>query len=247
VATATEVRALLAATTLPAELVDGLVDGVSPMWLMGEPAEAVAADLALCYPALGPDEVRAAVHPTSAAGVWRISIAAHDRTGLLARISSALTSRGLNIVRASLSAWPQHGIAVGRLLATGPGSDEDWEAVGAELRAAIAADELAVPTLPGLTPVTVDTSAQEAARTLVRVGAPDRVGLLWGLTAWFASRGCNIEVAKVESDGAMADGTFVVDGDVDAEALATYLSGVGRDEPGRFGSLARRWRRRVSG
>ena len=63
-ATASDVRDLLASTTLPMELIDDLLAGASATWLMGEPAEVLAADLALCHPPLGPEEVRAAAQRT---------------------------------------------------------------------------------------------------------------------------------------------------------------------------------------
>jgi glycine cleavage system regulatory protein len=223
-ATGAEVRTLLAGTTLPSPLVDDLIGGASPIWLMGESAEVIAGDLALCHPALAPEEVRATVHPT-AGGVWRLSVVAADRSGLLARTASALTTHGLSVLRASVSTWPEHGLAVERLSVVGPGGDDEWDSVSADLRTVMAEPEVRAPMLAPLPPVKVVASPHSGGRTLVRVTAPDRVGLLWAVAAWFASNGCNIEVARVDTDGTTADDTFVVEGTVDAGALAAYLSG----------------------
>jgi predicted amino acid-binding ACT domain protein len=224
IATTTEVRTLLETTSLPTGLVEDLLVGASPIWLMSDPADVIAGDLALCYPALGPDEVRASIQPTSDRDVWRATVVARDRNGLLARIAGAFAIHGMSIVRVSANAWPNHGMALLRVFATGPADEESWQAIGAELRDAIASDELPTPAWIPLPPVKVVASPQDG-RTLVRLTAPDRIGLVWAVSAWLAQHGCNIEVARVDGDGTTADDTFVVDGQVDIAALTTHLSG----------------------
>src|SRR5581483_193117 len=100
-ATTAEVRDLLATTSLPGALVDELLEQASAAWLVGEPAEALAADLALCHPPLADAEVRAVVHPTAAPGTWRVCIVAEDRPGLLARAAGVLAAGGLTVLSAS--------------------------------------------------------------------------------------------------------------------------------------------------
>src|SRR3954471_744017 len=96
-ATTDEVRDLLSTTSLPADLVDDLLTEASAAWLLGETAPTLAADLALCHPPLGAEEVRAVVQPTTTAGTSRLCVVTHDRPGLLAGIAGAVAIHGLNI------------------------------------------------------------------------------------------------------------------------------------------------------
>ncbi len=63
-------------------------------------------------------------------------------------------------------------------------------------------------------------------RVLVTVHAPDRVGLLAAIAAWFEDRGANVEAchASHDEDGRAHD-VFVVAGAVDADELAAALGG----------------------
>jgi UTP:GlnB (protein PII) uridylyltransferase len=98
------------------------------------------------------------------------------------------------------------------------------------------------PIFEPLPPVKVAADPHTGGRTLVRVSAPDRVGLLWAIAAWFAEHDCNIEVARVGGDGTTVDDTFVVEGTVSASDLAEYLSGqAGEDDAPWALRLARGW------
>ncbi len=232
VATCDEVRALLEPTSLPPELVDELIDGASPVWLMGEAAEAVAGDLVLAHPALRAGEVRAAVKPTSGGDVWRLTVAARDRAGLLAEIAGVLAAQDLSITSISASAWAGAGLAILRLAISAPGGQlmgaEDWDRVGEGLRSALSGEATGVAPhqrFQPAPPVRVTATPGETGRVVLRLQAPDRIGLLWAVATWLSERGANIEVARVETRDGMADDTFVIDGVLDAADLATYLSG----------------------
>src|SRR5262249_30056178 len=67
-------RTLLDETTMPATVAAALLDGVSPLWVMSEPPELLAADLALCHPAVVPGEVRAAARELPAANTFRLTV-----------------------------------------------------------------------------------------------------------------------------------------------------------------------------
>ncbi len=226
-ATTAEVRELLAGTSLPADLVDSLLDGASPLWLLGQSPDQVAGDLALCHPALRPGEVRAIAHPLEGGVSHKVSVVAPDRPGLMAGTAGALAAHGLTIVAAAASSWPEVGVAVQRVV-TRPaeaGTEVGWDAVGADLQAALAGStKLSVRFTP-CPPVAVSATAQGTDRAVVSVRAPDRVGLLWAIASWFEEHGCNIEVANIDVEGATAVDTFVVNGPLDAAALATHLSG----------------------
>jgi UTP:GlnB (protein PII) uridylyltransferase len=227
VATATQVRELLAGTSMPAELVDSLIDGASPLWLLGQSPEQVAADLALCHPPLRPGEVRAIAHPLDSGEGHKVAVVAADRPGLMAGTAGALAAHGLTIVAAAASCWPALGLSVQRVIAkpATPGGEVGWDAVGDDLRAALAGgDRLSVRFTPS-PPVTVSCTDHEGDRVVVSVRAPDRLGLLWAIASWFEDHGCNIEVANIDAEDGMAVDTFVIEGRMDADGLATHLAG----------------------
>ena len=221
---AVEVRELLAGTSLPADLVRSLIEGASPLWLLGQSAEQVASDLALCHPALGPDEVRVIVHPLAEPRDHKVSVVAPDRPGLLAGTAGALAAAGLTIRAAAASSWPSMDLALQRVLVEAPVPDVAWDAVGDDLRRALTGTGPRFRFSP-CPPVTVSCTDSGGDRVVVTVRAPDRVGLLWAIAAWFEAGGCNIEVATAETEDGMASATFVVHGAVDPDALFTHLAG----------------------
>lgn len=230
--TTAEVRDLLEGTSLPRDLVDTLLDGASPMWLLGQAPEQVAADLALCHPPLLPGEVRAIAHPLESsargsAGTHKVSVVAPDRPGLMAGMAGALATHGLTILAAAGSTWPEMGLAVQRVVAepATPGAEVGWDAVGADLTAALAGGARQSVRFTPSPPVSVKCTDQGADRAVVSVRAPDRVGLLWAIASWFEDQGCNIEVANIDAVAGTATDTFVVHGRLDADALATHLAG----------------------
>jgi len=227
VATTTEVRELLAGTSLPADLVESLLEGASPLWLLGQPADQLAGDLALCHPALRPGEVRAIAHPLEASSSHKVSVVAPDRPGLMAGTAGALAIHGLTIVAAAASSWPDMGVAVQRVVAKPavPSTEVGWDAVGTDLREALTGTSRLNVRFTPCPPVAVSSTDQGTDRAVVAVQAPDRVGLLWAIASWFEENGCNIEVANVASDAGTATDTFVVRGALDADALATHLAG----------------------
>ncbi len=236
-ATSAEVRALLAGTSLPADLVDSLLEGASPLWLLGQAPEQVAGDLALCHPALLPGEVRAIAHPLDGPGrggrsggtgsCSKVTVVAPDRPGLMAGTAGALAAHGLTISVAAASSWPEMGVAVQRVVAepAEPGAVVAWDALGTALTATLAGG--ARPTVPftPCLPVAVSCTDHGAGRSVVSVRAPDRVGLVWAVASWFEAHGCNIEMANIDGADGMADDTFVVLGAPDADGLATHLAG----------------------
>jgi len=229
VATAAEVRELLAPTTLPGPLVDALLDGASVTWLLGDAAGVLAGDLALCHPPLGPSEIRATVNPTTEPASWRLAVVAHDRPGLLAATAGALAWHRLSLTSAAIVSWPDLDLALQRVTACDAEGRErlpsDWDDIGKTLRAALAGTH---PVDPGFTPagpVRVQCTPQEQGYCLVSLEAPDHVGLLWAVAHWFETHDCNIEGSTMTTDGRTATGTLLVRGEVDGGDLATTLGG----------------------
>jgi predicted amino acid-binding ACT domain protein len=229
-ATTAAVRALLAPTSLPDQLVVDLLAEVSAIWLMGEPAEVLAGDLVLCHPPLGPEEVRAVAKPTASPSVWRMTVAAHDRPGLLAGLAGALADQQLSIVDAAATVLPGPGIALQRVTAVHAEGrlmeQADWDAVGLRLQAVLGRREAVRATFVPAPPVTVESQPQDLGRVVVTITAPDRVGLLWAVAAWFESHGANVETYRATSHAGVASDTFVVVGGCDCAALAGAIGGV---------------------
>jgi predicted amino acid-binding ACT domain protein len=228
VATST-VRKLLAPTSLPADLVDEFL-AVSPVWLMGQPAEQLAGDLVLCHPPLAPSEVRALARPTASPTMWTLTVATHDRPGLLAAVAGILADQRLSIVSAATTTLPGPAIALLRVMAVhadGQGmTSDDWDTIGARLRAILGRQE--GPPRPAFTPtppVTVVAHPQDLGRALVTVEAPDRIGLLWAVASWFSENGCNVEACQARSEDGMAVDRLLVEGQGHWPDLAAALSG----------------------
>jgi UTP:GlnB (protein PII) uridylyltransferase len=102
------------------------------------------------------------------------------------------------------------------------------------LRAVGAGEPPAVPFTPAGHAL-VTSTPQEGGRSVVRVTAPDQVGLLWAVCRWLADHQVNIEAAKVSGSGAMARDAFVVAGRFDPAALQARLS---RSRPPSWARLA---------
>jgi [protein-PII] uridylyltransferase len=213
---------LLAATTIPADLARALVEDASTLWLMSAPAASLAADLALCHPALGQREVRAVANPLEG-GAHRLTVATHDRRGLLADTAAVLAAEGLSISAASAATWSRQDIALHAVIVAPGRVSPLWPDLGTRLRALSADTVPRVEFKPRGTAV-VMTSDPTADHCLVTVTAPDQVGLLWATCRWLADAGANIQAAHVGGHDGMAEDHFIVAGEVDAEALAAHLS-----------------------
>jgi predicted amino acid-binding ACT domain protein len=219
VARLAELERLLGATTLPDELVGDLLDGAPPLWLLSGPAPLLGTDLVLCHPPLARGEVRAVAQPTGD-GTVRLTVAAHDRAGLLADTAGTLTAHGLSITGASAGTWTDLGLAVHALTVASAGVT-DWDALSADLRRG-------KPPRVDFAPLgraDVTCSPGEMGRSLMTVSAADQPGLLWAVCRWLADHGQSIEAAHVGGVDGRAEDSFVVVGAPDAVQLAQHLSG----------------------
>jgi len=228
-ATAAEIHQLLKATSLPSDLVEKLVADAPAVWLVGERAAVLAGDLALCHPPLGDDEVRAVLRSTNHPTRWRLTVLAHDRPRLMADTAGTLASEGLPVHSVSATGWPAVGTAMHSMVVTVPRRRRwqrpDWDALGRRLKSVLAGDELVEVDFQPSPPVSVTVTPDVTGQCLVQVDAPDRVGLLWAITSWFAAHGVNVEAATASRRRRRARGTFLVTGDVDSTSLLGALSG----------------------
>lgn len=223
-----QVGTLLAAS-LPGEVAGALIEGLGGMWMLDEPAEVVAEDLRLCHPDLGDGEVRVSVRPRQGSSRWRVTVVAADRPGLLAGTAAVLASHGLSVDAAGASTWVARGLALHGVTVEDPGGHvsgaEAWAAIGDEIAAHLrAGTEPATEWKPGGRVKVVSTPVA-GGRSVLRVEAPDRIGLLWVIASWLRDHACNLEAAQLSNQGGSAIDTFVVEGTVDADALVTHLAG----------------------
>ncbi len=226
VATTAELRALLYGTKIPRRVVTRLLTAASPLWMMSERPSVLAADLALCHPPLAEAEVRAVARPMDDPRTFRLTVVAADRAGLLADTAAALAGSGLTVRSASVATWGDgaQGIALHSLtVRSTTGTAPDWEALGTALRSAVNGSPQGSRYAP-TGRATVVASESGADRTLVKVTAPDGLGLLETISRWFADHDINIESAEITTRRGMATDRFLIAGDVETAALAKHLS-----------------------
>ena len=220
-----ELTQSLEATSMPPDVVASLVGNAAPLWLMSEPPPTLAGDLALCYPPLRPGEIRAVARACGSPGLFRLTIVAHDRPGLLADTTAVLAAEQLSVVRASATTWTADGLAMHSLVVQAPPHFlvVSWEGLAERLRG------VAANRSPGFLfepdgRADVRSTPQALGRSVLSVAAHDQLGLLWAICAWLADHGVTIEAMHAQSVGDMARDQFVVRGPFDPDALRARLS-----------------------
>ncbi len=224
-ATAAELTTLLSARGVPAETAARLIDGLAGMWLLNEPAEVLAGDLAHCHPEPSPDEIRASFRPSDGDQLGRLTVVAPDRPGLLAVTAGTLASHGLSVKTAGMTTWPDQAMALQGLTISGAA---DWDALAAEIRQALQGNRAVSVLWKPQGPVRVLSSSVLTGQSLITVEAPDRVGLLWAVASWFGDHGLNVDAAQLDEEGDRAVDRFLIDGNPDVNGLATHLAGTRR-------------------
>jgi UTP:GlnB (protein PII) uridylyltransferase len=193
---------------------------------MSAPAAVLAGDLALCHPKLERGEIRAVARRIDDSSKVRLTVAARDRRGLLADTTAVLASHGLCITEASAATWSKPRLALHALtIENVAGIDTAaWERLGHDLRA-VGSGGQAVRT--GFVPTcraSVTAYGGEPAQSLVRVRAPDQIGLLSAICRWFADQQLSVECVQATTDGETARDVFLVNGSCRAEDLERHLS-----------------------
>ena len=219
-----QLRALLADTTMPRSVVAQLLEGVSPLWVLSEAPDVLAADLVLCHPRVGVHEVRAVAREMPATNTFRLTVVARDRRGFLADTAAVLAAAGVTVEAASVVTWPDRQLALHALtVRSGDGlDDEGWNAIGTRLTTSVQAPMPAAFVPSGRARVT--RSGAGPGTSIVRVTAPDNVGLLSAICRWFADHRISITAAGIATVDGVATDVFLVDGDCDTEQLARHLS-----------------------
>jgi pimeloyl-ACP methyl ester carboxylesterase/glycine cleavage system regulatory protein len=220
-----ELGQLLAATSLPDDVVKTLLQHAAVLWLMSEPPAVLAGDLVLCYPELGPEEVRAVARPSEHAASFRLTVVAHDRPGLLADTTAMLAAEGLSVTAASATTWTAQNIALHSITVDAPDDflADSWDLLARRMRSVAKGHRPGFLFEPGGRAM-VRCTVQSTGRALLSVSAQDQIGLLWAICDWLAERGVTIEAARVTSVDGMAHDEFIVAGSFDPIELAEHLS-----------------------
>lgn len=175
---------------------------------------------------------RVRVAPGVVEGTHLVAVVAHDRPELFSRTAGALTITGLDIL-ASHAYEARPGVALDLFTVTSATraatTSQTWERLNShlgdalsdrlELEARIAQRRRHYATTCEATPtVEVETSGYA---TLLRVHAPDRVGLLYDIATAIAREGLDIRWARVLTVDGVATDTFSL-ADADGEAVADH-------------------------
>jgi [protein-PII] uridylyltransferase len=178
----------------------------------------------LVHPPPGSLEVRTQAEPGSRPGTYGLTVVAQDRPGLLSRIAGALALSGLSILTAQ-AFTTEDGVAVDVFDVEGAFEediDEDrWRQFRTTLRKAIEGrlsleyrvkekrDYYPTPRVEVSIEVTIDNGVSDFF-TVIEVGAPDRIGLLFDVTRTLFELQLDVHVAKVSTYGGRVIDAFYV-------------------------------------
>jgi [protein-PII] uridylyltransferase len=219
---ASEIRTALAPED-PAD-VERFLERMPRAYLLATRADRAARHFHLMGPPVGAAEVRTLADEGSRPGTHLLTVVARDRPGLLARIAGALALSGLSILTAQVFTT-EDGVALDVFEVEGAFEgqvDEDrWRSFRSTLRRAMegrlsleyrVGEKRAYYGRPRADipiRVTVDNGASDFF-TVIEVGAPDRVGLLFDITRTLSDLELDVHLAKVATYGERVIDAFYV-------------------------------------
>ena len=178
----------------------------------------------LLAPAVGSHEVRTHASDGSRADAYELAVVAADRPGLLSMIAGALSLSGLSILTAQVFTTDD-GVAVDLFEIEWVFEPEigevRWREFRTTLRKAIEGrlsldhrvreKRRSYPEPPTGVPVRVEVDNEASDFfTVIEVGAPDRLGLLFDITRTFAELQLDVHLAKVATFGGRVVDAFYV-------------------------------------
>ena len=195
-------------------------------YFLSLPPAQIAAHYATIAPDLGRNDVRTASEPGLRPGTYELLVVAADRPGLLSWIAGALSLAGLSILTAQVFTT-EDGAAVDLFEVQGAFEpdvgEERWREFRSLLRKAIEGRVSLEHRMTEKrrhypersdTPVTVavDNDASDFF-TVIEVGAPDRLGLLYDMTRTLSELELDVRLAKVATyTDRVIDAFYVRDG-----------------------------------
>jgi [protein-PII] uridylyltransferase len=247
-------RAAAVREALPAEdpnAVDRFLRRMPAGYLLSLPVDRVARQFPLLSPPLAAREVRTQAEPGSHPGTYSVAIVTPDRPGLLSMIAGALSLAGLSILTAQVFTTDD-GAAVDVFEVEGAFEaaveEERWREFRGTLRRAIEGrvslayrvreKRTHYPASRHDVPVRVhvDNDASDFF-TVIEVGAPDRIGLLFDVTRTLAELQLDVHLAKVATYGERVIDAFYVRDDLGRKV----------DDPERIEELERALRAGLEG
>jgi [protein-PII] uridylyltransferase len=208
-------------------------------YLLGLPLERIVQQYPLVSPGLGAREVRTLAVPGERPGTYALTVVAADMPGLLSMIAGALSLAGLSILTAQVFTTADD-VAVDVFEVEGAFEREvgegRWREFRGTLRRAIEGQlslahrvgekrkHYPAPREDVPVRVVVDNDASDFF-TVIEVGAPDRIGLLFDITRTFAELQLDVHLAKVATYGGRVVDAFYVRDELgrrleDAERIA---------------------------
>ena len=193
-----------------ADAVERFIMRMPRSYFLSIPPAQVAQHFATIAPDLGRHDVRTSTWPSARAGAYELLVVAADRPGLLSWIAGALSLAGLSILTAQVFTT-EDGAAADLFEVQGAFEpvvgEERWREFRHLLRKAIDGRVSLEHRMNEKrrhypersdTPVTVtvDNGASDFF-TVIEVGAPDRIGLLYDITRTLAELELDVHLAKV--------------------------------------------------
>jgi [protein-PII] uridylyltransferase len=225
-ARAEEIRASLAGED--PEAVERFLLRMPRGYVLTVPIDRVPVHHRLLTPAVGRHEVRTHASEGSRAGAYDLVVVAADRPGLLSMIAGALSLAGLSILTAQVFTTDD-GVAVDLFEIEGAFEpevgEERWREFRTTLRKAIEGRlsldhrvrekrrHYPAPQADVQVRVEIDNEASDFF-TVIEVGAPDRLGLLFDITRTLAELQLDVHLAKVATFGGRVVDAFYVRDDL---------------------------------
>jgi [protein-PII] uridylyltransferase len=210
----------------PEEEVERFLRRMPRAYLLAADLDRIARHHATIAPPVGAKDVRAVHFDGTRPGTYEVLVVARDRAGLLSWIAGSLALAGMSILTANVFTTDD-GVAADLFEVVGVWEPEvperRWREFRGMLRRAVdgsislerRVDEkrrwYPAPRVPTPVTVTVDNEASDFS-TVIEVGAPDRLGLLYDITRTFAELGIDVHLAKVATyEGRVIDSFYVRD------------------------------------
>jgi [protein-PII] uridylyltransferase len=201
--------------------------------------ERAARHFSTISPPLGATEVRTASASGTQAGTYELLVVAEDRPGLLSWIAGALSLAGLSILTAQVFTTDD-GAAIDLFEVEGAWEpevgEERWRTFRRTLRGTLEGTvsiarrveekrrHYPLPRTASPVTVAVDNAASDFF-TVIEIGAPDRIGLLYDITSALADLQLDVHLAKVATYTGRVVDTFYV-----GDALGRKIETAGQIE-----------------